>query len=218
MGQTILIPLALLAACSGPAAPTVTIRESRVAIPGLSLFLRSAGPAKGPPILLLHGAAFSSATWAELGTIALLAQSGWQVFAVDLPGFGASPAGGPPPEELVGAILDALQLRAAALLAPSMSGRAALAFLAAHPERVTRFIGVAPVSGPEKLSELQGCAVPTLLIWSDADPVVPTEQGRQLAAAMAHARLFLMPGAPHPCYLGDTAAFHAALLEFLREP
>lgn len=204
-----------LASCTHPTSSMADVSQSRLPIPGASLLLRSAGPPEGPPILLLHGASFSSATWEELGTITLLAQAGWRVFAVDLPGFGASAAGGPPPEQWVEAILDRLGIQAAALLAPSMSGTAALSFVAAHPERVTLFIAVAPVGVTEKLSKIQGSPVPTLLIWSDVDKVVPLADGQRLAAAMAQARLFVMPGAPHPCYLGDTAAFHAAVFEFL---
>jgi abhydrolase domain-containing protein 14 len=232
MGQTLPIltlSLAALAAgatatsCSKPAETPVdpnAIGQYMVPIPGGKMLVRAAGPKQGPPILLLHGAAFSSATWEELGTIQALAAAGWRVWAVDLPGTGGSAAAvgpdGPLPEsEWVAMIFDALMLPPAALLAPSYSGRAALPFLAEHPERVTRFIGVAPVGVEENLSKMQGCAVPTLLIWSDVDKVVPMAQGEKLAAAMAAAKLHVMPGAPHPCYLGDRAAFHTAVLEFL---
>ena len=37
-------------------------------------------------MVLLHGQAFSSKTWEELGTLALLATNGFQALAMDLPG------------------------------------------------------------------------------------------------------------------------------------
>ena len=37
-------------------------------------------------VVLLHGQAFSSKTWEELGTLALLATNGFQALAMDLPG------------------------------------------------------------------------------------------------------------------------------------
>lgn len=37
-------------------------------------------------MVLLHGQAFTSKTWEELGTMALLAVNGYQALAMDLPG------------------------------------------------------------------------------------------------------------------------------------
>lgn len=37
-------------------------------------------------MVLLHGQAFTSKTWEELGTLGLLASSGYQALALDLPG------------------------------------------------------------------------------------------------------------------------------------
>lgn len=37
-------------------------------------------------MVLLHGQAFTSKTWEELGTLSLLASNGYQALALDLPG------------------------------------------------------------------------------------------------------------------------------------
>lgn len=37
-------------------------------------------------VVLLHGQAFTSKTWEDLGTMALLATNGYQALAMDLPG------------------------------------------------------------------------------------------------------------------------------------
>lgn len=41
-------------------------------------------------MVLLHGQAFTSKTWEELGTLGLLASSGYQALALDLPGISSS--------------------------------------------------------------------------------------------------------------------------------
>ncbi|XP_032828139.2 putative protein-lysine deacylase ABHD14B isoform X1 [Petromyzon marinus] len=53
----------------------------------VTLFVREAAPsnAKGE-VLLLHGAAFTSQTWQELGTMHVLANNSFRAVALDLPG------------------------------------------------------------------------------------------------------------------------------------
>ena len=46
-----------------------------------------------PPLLFLHGQAFTSAVWARTYSLQLAAQRGHRAVAIDLPGFGRSVAG-----------------------------------------------------------------------------------------------------------------------------
>jgi pimeloyl-ACP methyl ester carboxylesterase len=48
------------------------------------------GPEGGRPIVLLHGASFQAEIWKEIGMMEALAEAGYLVYAVDLPGFGKS--------------------------------------------------------------------------------------------------------------------------------
>jgi pimeloyl-ACP methyl ester carboxylesterase len=168
-----------------------------------------------PPVLLLHGARFTSETWRQIGTIDLLAEKGFRVLAVDLPGFGRSAASSVRGAALIAAIARATGLDRFTLVSPSMSGQHALPFAARFPDRVASLVALAPVgaevyvSGPERL------AVPLLAFWGEEDAVVPADLGRALVASVAGARFVIVPGASHPAYLEQPDRFHRELLSFL---
>ncbi len=169
-----------------------------------------------PTVLLLHGASFTKETWLETGTIPLLAESGFHVLAVDLPGFGESPSDEEPHHLFLGRFLDAVDAGRAALLSPSMSGSFSLPALARHPERYWAWVGVAPVGVLQFERELRGCEVPVLLMRSAEDHVLSAHDAEDLVARVADGRLSTYPGHVHPLYLEHTERFHRELLDFLR--
>jgi len=145
----------------GPAGGTaedtaLAVRSQRGQVGALTLHWLETGPADGLPVLLLHGARFHSGTWQELGTLARLAKAGIHAVALDLPGYGQSPA--PPP----GASLDLAEFIAAqkldrpVVLSPSMSGHFSLPLVTAHPDQVSAFVAVAPVELRQQFGEGRG--------------------------------------------------------------
>ncbi|MGN6593037.1 MAG: alpha/beta fold hydrolase [Terriglobales bacterium] len=58
-------------------------------------------------------------------------------------------------------------------------------------------------------------ATPTLLLWGDHDPVVPTSTAAALAAALPQSRLVVLPGCGHLPFAEAPDAFAAAVLPFL---
>ena len=205
--------LPLVAAAEGSDA-SATVSPVELEIDGQPIRGRSAGPADGETVLLLHGAAFSSANWQKLGTLEVLAEAGFRAVAVDLPGFGASKAARLAPASFLEKLLPALGIERALIVSPSMSGRFSLPFLQAHPERFSGFVPVAPVGAARFAPRLAGSPVPALIVWGERDRVIPPAQAHTLAGAFQDARVVVLPGAGHPAYLEQPGAFHRELVAF----
>ncbi|MFO0690204.1 MAG: alpha/beta fold hydrolase [Myxococcota bacterium] len=216
---------AAAAAKPDSASPEPAIESRDLALAGRRLHVLVAGPeAATRSVLLLHGARFDGGTWRALGTLALLAERGERVVAVDLPGFGRSETSPLAEGEQLAALLPLLEREAGlvrpVVVAPSMSGRVVFPFLAAHDAAsgappIAGLVALAPVGIPQFETALATLRLPTLIVWGSADRVVPVALGERMHALVAGSRLEILAGAGHPSYLEQPDAFHAALVAFL---
>jgi abhydrolase domain-containing protein 14 len=216
----LLVPIALLsrapAAAEEARMTDTTVTPFDVAIDGQAIHGRATGPKIGAPVLLLHGAAFDSATWEKLGTLSVLGGAGFHAVAVDLPGFGESKALRADDDQFLGKLVAALGLDRPVIVSPSMSGRFSFPYVLAHPEAVAGFVPVAPAGAVEYAGRLRGSPVPTLVVWGERDSVFPCSQARVLADAFVDAGVLVLQGAKHPAYLDQPDLFHRALVEFVK--
>lgn len=195
--------------------PRKGIQERELSVVGSRVHCLDAGPRDAPALLLLHGAAFTSETWRELGTLGLAEERGMRVIAVDLPGFGASPPSNAPPESFLAALLVAAELERPVVVSPSMSGRFSLPAVTSTPGLFAGYVPVAPAGVPGFLDALGSADLPTLVLWGARDHVFPVDQGRALAAAMPRAELVVIEDADHACYLDQPERFHELLFGFV---
>ncbi len=176
---------------------------------------RANADAPGRHVVLLHGARFHAGTWAELGTIDRLADAGFGVHALDLPGFGQSPACDTAPDTLLARFLPAAGDGAPVVVAPSMSGGLILPFAQDNPDAVGGLVLVAPTKVAAVADRLGAIACPVLVVWGDADTVVPPAEAGTLANGLPDATVRVYEGARHPCYLDAPERWHGDLIGFL---
>jgi pimeloyl-ACP methyl ester carboxylesterase len=160
-----------------------------VAVNGLNMFYREAGPPNAPIILLLHGFPSSSRMFDRL--MPLLAGR-YHLVAPDYPGFGNSEA--PPPDkfsytfaglaDIVDAFTQTLHLDRYALYVQDYGGPVGYRLAVAHPERVTALIVQNAVAHEEGLGRLKAARQG---LWADRaanetayrDGLASLERGRQ---------------------------------------
>ncbi len=175
-----------------------------------------AGPTTGIPILLLHGGRFHAGTWRETGTLQALSDEGYYVIAIDLPGFGQTPAIITKPGEWLGKLIDVLQLDRPILVSPSLSGRFSLPLVVAHSDRLRGFVAVAPVGIQQHENAMASIMVPLLAIWGANDTLIPISHADLLLKSVSHGRKVVVPNAGHALYMDDAATFHKELIRFFK--
>lgn len=180
------------------------------------IFYREIGAETGLSVLFLHGAAFHSGTWHDLGTLDTLAQEGFWVVAVDLPGYGQSESSELAPLAFVEALLDTLKLVRPVVVSPSMSGSFSLPLATQRVDLMGGYVPVAPVGIGRYREQLKNITVPTLIVWGTEDTVIPISQADVLAREIPKIRKLIIEGARHPCYLDHPDLFHGGVISFLK--
>jgi abhydrolase domain-containing protein 14 len=193
-------------------------RESRwVVVQEARVHLLVHGNERGRVVVLLHGASFSALTWQEIGTLRALGEAGYLAIAVNLPGYGASAGLRGSPQTWLLALLEELDISQPVLVAPSMSGRFAWPLVTEHPERLAALVAIAPVGIPHYLDQLGRITIPVLALWGEEDRLVPIEQADLLVQSVRQGVKVIIRRGSHAPYMSDPAAFHEAVLEFIKE-
>ena len=182
------------------------------------VFAKAAGPQNGKLVLGLHGWSQRNGwhTWEPL--MAPLAEAGFHVVSVDMPGWGQSvptqgQVNGDDAVQCVAQILDELAVVEAVLMGKSWGGNVAVETAVAHPHRITHLILTAPaIRNPEMLAKI---GQPVLLAWAEDDPVIPFTYAAQIAGAIPDCQLETYPTGGHSAAPKNAADFGPKAIRFL---
>ncbi len=177
-------------------------------------------------ILLLHGMSFSSADWEKHDIMNRISGMGFNVYAVDYPGYGKSKESGSYSmsagdsmkcASFVSDFVEKTGKKMHCIVGPSMGGYIALSAISAFPGIAEKAILVAP-AGLDRLREsLNNVRADTLIIWGTEDSVIPIENGKEMQKLIEKCELVEVEGAGHPVYLDRTGEFIRIVREFLKK-
>jgi len=137
----------------------------------------------------------------------------------------------PPSPEAMQALIPDLTQPPAEIVRRSMEHIAAPGFAAQHPEVIEAIVAtalsaptpqfvfarqLAAVMASDRYDDLPTIQAPTMVIHGDADPLVPFDNGRILAARIPGAQLLALPGCGHLAMWEQPHPLSEALLGFLR--
>ncbi|RMG99943.1 MAG: alpha/beta fold hydrolase [Chloroflexi bacterium] len=195
------------------------------------VFAKSAGEIGAPLVLGIHGWSQRNGwhTWQPL--MPPLAQAGFWVVSVDMPGWGqsvvrtAEPMTGERAITAVWGILNGLREWAetegknppetAVLMGKSWGGGVALKFALKYPRQVTKLILTAPAF--REFDRLPEITQPILLTWAEDDPVIPFTYAAKFAEALPNCRLIPYPTGGHSAAQNNVDDFAPKAIEFLCE-
>ncbi|XP_015754779.1 PREDICTED: protein ABHD14B-like [Acropora digitifera] len=132
-------------------------------------------------VLFLHDSGFSSAIWINIGTFQILAEAGYRVVAVDLPGQGNSsdvniPYSRDDRYAYMDSLLAALNLHLPVVVAPSKAGQYAIPILMSYPAVLGGLVVIVPSETSHYfITDYEKLTVPLLVMFGEKDDPILIE-------------------------------------------
>ena len=164
---------------------------------------------------LMHGYNFSTQTWIDVGLIDTIANSGYNVYSLDVPGFPKSvnkmKMENAEIEKLILNFINEKLNGKTSILGASASGHIALDFSQNYPENVEKLIVVDPVN-PESVDYEKMNSIDILGIWGSEDPI-----SKPIREVKTNIHIVIIKGAGHACYIDKPKEFNNSIKDFLEQ-
>ncbi len=200
------------------------IKEIKIRFNGKDLFYRQL-TVKGSKknIILLHGYAFTSMEWEKIGAIDYFAKLGYNVYAIDYPGFGQSENNENFAIEkgnvlnsgsFILAFMDFMGMHSASLLGASMGGGMAILSAIDTDMRIDNMILVGPAWYPEDSLEL--IKIKVLFIFGESDDLISKDSLLPTISEKSNFSLKIIKDAGHAAYMDQPDIFLQIAGEFFK--
>lgn len=199
------------------------IKEIKIKFNGVELFYRQLMAKKSAKnIIMLHGYSFTSREWEQIGAMDYLANLGYNVYAIDYPGFGKSDKN--PNFEVergnilnsssfILAFMDFMGMHSASLIGASMGGGIAILSAIETDMRIESMILIGPAWFPDDALSL--ITINTLFIFGENDDLISQDDLLPKISEKSNFSVKIMRDAGHAAYMDKPDAFLQVTKEFL---
>lgn len=195
--------------------------DKYVEILGMPIRYKSLNENARNKIIFIHGLRNTADIWDMIGTLSRVANIGYAVYALDLPGFGKS--GGrrlriKESVEFLKEFIHKLEITYPVLVGHSIGGGLALRYAIKNPDKTRALVLIAPAETnyPDIIAGLPVLSMPILVFWGKKDKMFSIKKGKELVKKLKNARLIECPKAGHECHIDAKELFNEKLIEFLR--
>jgi len=177
------------------------------------VYFKSEAAGSKKNIILLHGYSFESSVWDKINLPTALNKIGYNVYAVDEPGFPKSRNKQISNDLFFDFLKDFItKLGGSCLLGSSAGGYLAAKFSEENPSLVKCLILVGAVN----LNEISLSGVKLLGVWGSLDNISNPESASKELERLG-GRLVIIKGARHACYLDRPDDFNKIVANFLEK-
>ncbi|NNG65954.1 alpha/beta fold hydrolase [Caldanaerobacter subterraneus] len=168
-------------------------------------------------VMLLHGKRYTAYDWVNSGIAENLANKGFKVICLELPGYGASEESELEKEEVLFEFASKLNLAPFHLVGPSFSGEISLRFALKYSNMLRSLTVVDSINVDLYKERLKDIKVKTLIVWGKQDNIAPYEFAEMLKENIPGSSLYVFEDSGHTCYFDNAKKFSEVLGDFFRE-